>query len=148
MTIAFYVVGKEQYGNITPTPIAGTYQCGHITPAFSWSTEWGIMKMATGALPFQGCRGGETIKSSCDLGVIISGTYGYVLPAPPLPRNKAIRTDALFHGQHILPRDCASTFPPQPSHPQSPTSLLNLHGGRIISIRPTYFVSTALSHIS
>ena len=71
-----------------------------------------------------------------------------VLPAPPLPRNKAIRTDALFHGQHILPRDCAFICPPQPSHPQSPTSLLNLHGGQIISIRPMYFVSTALSHIS
>ena len=33
-----------------------------------------------------------------------------VLPAPPLPLDKAIRTDALFHGQHILPRDCASIF--------------------------------------
>ena len=34
-----------------------------------------------------------------------------VLPAPPLPLDKAIRTDALFHGQHILPRDCASICP-------------------------------------
>ena len=71
-----------------------------------------------------------------------------VLPAPPLPLDKAIRTDALFHGQHILPRDCASICPPEPSRHQSPTSPLNLHGGRIISIRPMYFVSTALSHIS
>ena len=34
-----------------------------------------------------------------------------VLPAPPLPLDKAIRTDALFDGQHILPRDCASICP-------------------------------------
>ena len=34
-----------------------------------------------------------------------------VLPAPPLPLDKAMRTDALFHGQHILPRDCASICP-------------------------------------
>ena len=26
-----------------------------------------------------------------------------VLPAPPLPLDKAIRTDALFHGQHDVP---------------------------------------------
>ena len=37
--------------------------------------------------------------------------YIFVLPAPPLPLDKAIRTDALFHGQHILPRDCASICP-------------------------------------
>ena len=35
-----------------------------------------------------------------------------VLPAPARPLDKAIRKDALFHGQHILPRDCASICPP------------------------------------
>ena len=35
IVIAFYVVGKEQYGYITPNPLAGTNQCAHITADFS-----------------------------------------------------------------------------------------------------------------
>ena len=31
---------------------------------------------------------------------LLTSNRGCVLPAPPLPLDKAIRTDALFHGQH------------------------------------------------
>ena len=77
---------KSSNGYITPTPIAGTNQCGHITPDFSGSADWGEMKMATFALPPWGRRSGDKwiwLHNSCLLMVTKAGRnqYSYITHA-------------------------------------------------------------------